>query len=165
MVHDLTHTYLHHCPAKRYLKLCTYIKPMFIFVGSPDLFWLWKRDWMGVLCNSHSFCVGCHQMSGGYWHPFELAMASRGRFRQDFILRQNYIFEIRMFRGLKWCITCFCPFMFNLSLAQRHYMIFKHEIFTWDQAFSWSLRKRNAEKCKFYQNRTTFRGCSWPSKF
>ena len=28
-------------------------------------------------------------MSGGYWHPFELAVASRGRFRQDFILMQK----------------------------------------------------------------------------
>ena len=25
---------------------------------------------------------------------------------------------------------------------------FKLEKFAWDQAFSWSLRKRNAEKCK-----------------
>ena len=45
------------------------------------------------------------------------------------------------------------------SVLGRVAQTFKHEIFTWDRAFSWSLRKRNAEKCKFYQNRTTFRGC------
>ena len=34
---------------------------------------------------------------------------------------------------------------------------FKHEKFIWDQADSYSLRKRNAEKCENYQNWTTFR--------
>ena len=32
-------------------------------------------------------------------------------------------------------------------------------------ANSYSLRKRNAEKCKNYQNRTTFRYCPGQSKF
>ena len=35
---------------------------------------------------------------------------------------------------------------------------FKHEKFMWDQADSYSLRKRNAEKCKNCQNPTTFKG-------
>ena len=35
---------------------------------------------------------------------------------------------------------------------------FKHEKFIWDQVDSYSLRKRNAEKCKDYQNPTTFKG-------
>ena len=35
---------------------------------------------------------------------------------------------------------------------------FKLEIFIWDQAYSYSLRKRNAEKCENYQNPTTFKG-------
>ena len=35
---------------------------------------------------------------------------------------------------------------------------FKHEKFMWDQADSYSLRKRNAEKCKNHQNPTTFKG-------
>jgi hypothetical protein len=38
------------------------------------------------LDRSHSFCPGCHRMSDANWHPFELAMASRRRFRQGFIL-------------------------------------------------------------------------------
>ena len=42
---------------------------------------------------------------------------------------------------------------------------FKHEKFIWDQADSYSLRKRNAEKCKNYQNPTMFKGALWPSKF
>ena len=42
-------------------------------------------------------------------------------------------------------LSHFIPYFFSfISVAQ----IFKHEIFTWDQAFSWSLRKKNAEKCK-----------------
>ena len=35
---------------------------------------------------------------------------------------------------------------------------FKNEKFIWDQADSYSLRKRNAEKCKNFQNPTTFKG-------
>ena len=42
---------------------------------------------------------------------------------------------------------------------------FKHEKFIWDQTDSYSLRKRNAEKCKNYQNLTTFRGFYRLSKF
>ena len=42
---------------------------------------------------------------------------------------------------------------------------FKHEKFIWDPADSYSLRKRNAEKYQNYQNRTTFRGAYWVSKF
>ena len=42
---------------------------------------------------------------------------------------------------------------------------FKHEKFIWDQADSYSLRKRNAEKCENYQNWTTFRYANWASKF
>ena len=44
-------------------------------------------------------------------------------------------------------------------------MNFKHEIFTRDQADSNSLRKRNAEKYKNYQNLTKFKGARCPSKF
>ena len=67
--------------------------------GASVVFWLWKRDWMGVLCYSYSFCAGCHPMSRGYWHPFELAVASRGRFRwafhklRSYILQYTYILE------------------------------------------------------------------------
>ena len=35
---------------------------------------------------------------------------------------------------------------------------FKYEKFTLDQADSYSLRKRDAEKCENYQNPTTFKG-------
>merc|ERR1711894_774422 len=42
---------------------------------------------------------------------------------------------------------------------------FKHEKFIWDPADSNSLRKRNAEKCQNYQNRTTFKGAYFASKF
>ena len=35
---------------------------------------------------------------------------------------------------------------------------FKYEKFMWDLADSYSLRKRNAEKCQNYQNWTTFKG-------
>ena len=42
-------------------------------------------------------------------------------------------------------------------VAQNQKVNFKHEKFTWDQAESCSLRKRNAEKCESYQNWTTFR--------
>ena len=61
---------------------------------------------MGVLCNSHSFCVGCHQMSGGYWHPFELAVASRGRFRWAFHKLRKYILEgVQQLSGLAKKVT------------------------------------------------------------
>ena len=42
---------------------------------------------------------------------------------------------------------------------------FKHEKFIWDPADSYSLRKRNAEKCQNYQNWTTFKGAYLESKF
>ena len=42
---------------------------------------------------------------------------------------------------------------------------FKQEIFLWNQADSYSLRKRNAEKCENHQNWTTFKGSYWASKF
>ena len=42
----------------------------------------------------------------------------------------------------------------NIRVAQN----FKHEKLIWDQADSYSLRKRNAEKCENYQNWTTFKG-------
>ena len=35
---------------------------------------------------------------------------------------------------------------------------FKHDKFISATAFLYSLRKRNAEKCQNYQNRTTFKG-------
>ena len=46
-----------------------------------------------------------------------------------------------------WC----CPYT---RVSQN----FKHENFIWDQADSYSLRKRNAEKCENHQNQTTFKG-------
>ena len=49
-------------------------------------------------------------------------------------------------------------------MAQNQYVNFKHEKFIWDPADSYSLRKRNAEKCQNYQNRTTFKGAYWASQ-
>ena len=45
----------------------------------------------------------------------------------------------------------------QLAETSRVAQNFKHEKFIWDQADSYSLRKRNAEKCENYQNWTTFR--------
>ena len=42
----------------------------------------------------------------------------------------------------------------NIRVSQN----FKHEKFIWDQADSYFLRKRNAEKCENYQNWTMFKG-------
>ena len=42
----------------------------------------------------------------------------------------------------------------NFRVSQN----FKHKKLIWDQADSYSLRKRNAEKCKNYQNPTPFKG-------
>ena len=42
----------------------------------------------------------------------------------------------------------------NNKLTQN----FKYEKFMWDQADSYSLRKRNAEKWENYQNQTRFKG-------
>ena len=52
-------------------------------------------------------------------------------------------------------------FLWFCRVAQN----FKHEKFIWDQADSYSLRKRNAEKCENYQNWTTFRYANLRSKF
>ena len=39
-----------------------------------------------------------------------------------------------------------------LPRVHQNYIVnFKSEIFTWDQAFSYSLRKRNAEKCEIFE--------------
>ena len=50
-------------------------------------------------------------------------------------------------------------------LMSRVAQNFKHEKFIWDLADSYSLRKRNAEKCKNFWNRTTFRYANLRSKF
>ena len=54
-------------------------------------------------------------------------------------------------------------FMRLFTKVNNHYFNrvaknFKHEKFIWDQADSYSLRKRNAKKCRNYQNPTTFKG-------
>ena len=55
------------------------------------------------------------------------------------------------------------PFAVTYHIRVAQY--FKHEKFIWDLADSYSLRKRNAEKCKNFWNRTTFRYANLRSKF
>ena len=62
-----------------------------------------------------------------------------------------------------------CQFLTNLQKARlscsRVSQNFKHRIFIWGSTNSYSLRKRNAEKCQNYQNRTMFKGAYSASKF
>ena len=53
----------------------------------------------------------------------------------------------------------------NPTMAFRVAQNFKHEKFIWDLADLYSLRKRNAEKCKNFLNQTTFRYAHLRSKF
>ena len=46
----------------------------------------------------------------------------------------------------------------NNTVDIRVIQNFKHEKFIWDPADSYSLRKKNAEKCQNYQKWTTFKG-------